>query len=284
MGTKKTLIFCFFFSLLIITIEGCDKLDLSRLVSSTDNVNERFKQSEEWNNTHPVREILCDSDSYSLYLGSDIHMGGTENFNKFISAGKSAGTNGFVLIGDLCSGHKEDYDVLKEQVLLAESTPCYLIAGNHDLFYGGWETFYNYFGSSTYIFTVTSKNAQDLFICLETGSASLGTLQMDWLKNIFSSYRSNYRNCIILSHTNMFQDGPDLSTNPDVDELYVLFDLFADNNVNMVINGHYHDKMEDVLGNTTYLVLDALEDGDDNPGYLELLINDTGITYHFVSI
>ena len=41
--------------------------------------------------------------------------------------------------------------------------PVFLITGNHDLFFDGWKTFYEFFGSSTYYFTVSTPEVPDLY-------------------------------------------------------------------------------------------------------------------------
>jgi UDP-2,3-diacylglucosamine pyrophosphatase LpxH len=48
-----------------------------------------------------------------------------------------------------------------------------------------------------------------------------------------------------------------------VEEIHVLIDLFTRYNVNMVVNGHYHKRNTDILGNTTHIIMDALKDKND---------------------
>ena len=271
--------------LLTLLLSGCYKdLDLSGFIRSTDRVNERFTQSEQWNNQHPPHQIIIDSDEYSLLVAADSHIGGTVNFDKFVSEASMPDISAFVMVGDIVTGKKEDYDVLRQHLPPFDTVPYFMIAGNHDLFFDGWKTFYDYFGSSTYLFTVKTSEATDLYICLDTGGGTLGNKQLTWLRNILQHSRANYRNCIVFTHNNFLRPRKTITTNPLVEELYVLLDLFADHQVDLVINGHDHSRAEEVFGWTTYLILDALLDGDPNASYLKLTVDHGDIGYTFIEI
>ena len=268
--------------LLTLLLSACYKnLDMTGFIRSTDRVNERFVQSEQWNNQHPSHEIIIDSDEYSILVAADSHIGGTDNFDKFITEASKPDISAFVVVGDLVTGRKEDYDVLRQHLPPADAVPYFLMAGNHDLFFDGWKTFFDYFGSSTYTFTVKTSQATDLFICLDSGSGTLGNKQLAWLQDILENGRADYRNCIVFGHTNFFRDRKTTSTSPLVEELYVLLDLFADHHVDLVINGHAHRRAEDVFGWTTYLILDALKDGFEYASYLKLSVHNGEIEYEF---
>jgi hypothetical protein len=79
----------------------------------------------------------------------------------------------------------------------------------------------------------------------ETLSATLGSNQLEWLKNTLKNKRQEYRNCIVFSHTNLFREHRTLSTNLNVEELKVLLGLFQEHNVNLVIMGHDHSRSEE---------------------------------------
>ena len=271
--------------LLTLLLSACYKdIDLSGFFRSTDRVNERFTQSEQWNNQHAPLEIIIDSDEYSILVAADSHIGGTTNFDKFVSEASRPDISAFVVIGDIVTGKKEDYDVFRQHLPTIDSVQYFLMAGNHDLFFDGWKTFFDYFGSSTYTFTVKTSQATDLFICLDSGSGTLGNRQLSWLEDILQNSRANYRNCIVFGHTNLFRPRTTLSTNPLVEELYVLLDLFTDHQVDLVINGHDHRRAEEVFGSTTYLILDALLDDYQYAGYLKLTIQNGDIGYEFIGI
>jgi predicted phosphodiesterase len=265
-------------------ISCSDELDLSGILISRDQVNERFMQSMEWNNMHSVRQIHTDASSYSFLGAGDCHVGGTSNMDRFSKEASHADISFFLLAGDLTTGHKEDYDALRDHLNHYYTIPYFLIAGNHDLYFNGWDTFYSYFGSSTYTFSVETPDARDLFICLDTGSGTLGNRQLDWLENILENERRHFRNCIIISHSNFFRSRRTLSTTPLVEEIYFLLDLFSDNNVDMVIMGHDHERSVELFGNTVYLTLDAIEDGHADASFVRIENRNGMLEYAFSRI
>lgn len=243
--------------------------DFTGFIRSTDRINERFEQSELWNAIHPFKTIEYETDDYTLLVAGDLHIGGTRYFEKILDVARIEQLP-FVLNGDLVSGKKADYDTFRSLLPDYDEIPYFLILGNHDLYFDGWKFFYEYFGSSVYFFTVKTPQASDLYICVDTGSGTLGRKQLEWLKNTLKNHRHTHRYCTIFSHVNFFRDRHTTSTNPLVNELYVLLDLFAQHKVNMVIMGHDHVRASDFLGITHYLTLDALIDDLPNASFLRL--------------
>lgn len=268
--------------IIILSANSClQDVDLSGLLTSSDRVTERFEQSEMWNNSHPARGIFINSNDYFITLASDPHIGEIDKLRDFISISNESGASSFILTGDMVSGKERDYDLLNQLLIQADSLPYFLVSGNHDLYFDGWKSFYNYFGSSVYSFTVETKTAEDIFICLDSGNGTLGKKQIDWLENLLENERNNYRYCFVLSHNNFFRKPRTTSGNPPLEELYVLLDMFSVNNVNMVISGHAHHRSEEKLGKTSYITLDALHENNKNSSYLELTIAKGDIYYIF---
>jgi predicted phosphodiesterase len=271
--------------LLILILNSCSKeLDYSGFFYSDTNVNERFEQSIAWNNAHDFSALNVPDENYSFRTAGDSHVGGIINLNKFITKTTSTEVSFIVFSGDLTAGHEEDYTNFNNELSNNLSLPSFLIAGNHDLFFDGWESFYTHFGSSTYTFTVSTPSATDLYICLDTGSGTLGNEQFDWLTDILKNTRLNYRNCVVFSHTNFFRTHHTSSTNMLVEELGLLLDLFAEYSVDLVIMGHDHQRSEEWFGNTLYLTLDALEDGFNGASYLEVRNQGGVMSHHYISI
>ena len=238
----------------------------------------------EWNRTHPFREITVPDDDYTLMCMADSHLGGTVNLDTFVNRSRALNASAMVMAGDMVSGHEEDYELFQQHMPPQDSLPWFVIAGNHELYFDGWEQFYSRFGSSTYLFTVRTGEVSDLFICLDSGGGTHGKEQLDWLEDILKDLRPRYRYCIVFSHVNMFRPRHTGSTNPLVEELHVLLELFTVNRVDMVINGHDHKKNAQVFGSTTYIILDALMDGLSYAGYLQLYLSNDGIDYRFVNL
>jgi predicted phosphodiesterase len=268
----------------LIMLSACDMFEFRGFVLSYESADERFRQSVLWNSNHSVKEIEIADDMYSIYAMGDSHVGGTNNLDVFISGAIANSAAAVVMAGDITTGHADDYAVLYEHVPDADSIESFLMVGNHDLYFGGWDQFYSLFGSSTYTFIVNTPEAKDLFICLDTGSGTLGSEQLDWLRNTLKTERAYYRYCILFTHNNLFRNRHTTSTNPLVEELYVLLDLTIEYDVDMVVTGHDHKKYVETFGNTTYVTMNALQDDYDNAGYFVLLIDQGEIRYEFIDL
>jgi 3',5'-cyclic AMP phosphodiesterase CpdA len=269
----------------LFTMSGCYKdIDLGGFIRSKDNVNERFSQSLRWNAQNPSRIIYTDTDNYSMIIAADSHVGTTRNFKKLLGLSGVSEIAALFIAGDITTGKKEDYDVVKQLIDDADSVTCFLLAGNHDLYFEGWQIFYDYFGSSTYTVTVNTPLATDIYICIDTGGGTAGDKQLEWLKDILVKNRHNYRHCVIITHNNFFRNRYTTSTNPLVEELYVLLELFFEYDVNLVITGHDHKRYEEVFGPTTYITLDAAMDGLSYASYLKLVAADGQLDYQFTDM
>jgi predicted phosphodiesterase len=254
------------------------------MITSSESVDIRFNESKEWNMSHPARDIIVESVDYSILAMADIHVGTTDNLDRFYGIARTKKPAAVIIDGDLTGGLPEDYTKFENHIPQDDSLRSFFLVGNHDLWYNGWGEFYSRFGSSSYYFTITTPSASDLYICLDTGGSTLGHLQMDWLKDLLESMRSDYRYCVIITHINMFRPRHTESTNPVVEELYVLIDLFTRHNVDMVITGHDHKRDAEVFGVTTYIQVDALEDGLSYAGYMNLNVKNGKIGYDFLTI
>jgi 3',5'-cyclic AMP phosphodiesterase CpdA len=263
---------------------SCRKLDPLGFLYSTTPVNERIKQSLEWNKTHPIEDIQVSGSDYILVVAADSHVGGTLNLDALITEANKPANSGLVMVGDLTTGNKEDYVTFKQELDSKNSVPAFLMSGNHDLFFDGWGTFQDFFGSSTYSFKVKTNDTTDLFICLDSGGGTLGWRQLEWLKDLLEKERKNARYCILFSHVNFFREHRTGSTNPLVEELRVMIDLCYSYSINMVINGHDHNRSEDSFGITRFVTLDALEDDFENASYMKLQVKAIGLETTFVEL
>lgn len=270
----------------IISLASCLKeADFSGFLRSTDRVESRFKELMQWNENHPFRDIYTNEENYKLFITSDVHVGGPKtnnNYAKFVDKCIHSDIVAAVYAGDLSSG-REDAQKLFQSMLPPDSiVPSFLMIGNHELYFDGWKYYYKLFGSSTYYFTITTPTKKDLYICLDSGSGTLGKSQLDWLKKLLESMRSNFDRCIVFTHSNFFRTHHTASTSPNMDELLVLLDLFESHNVSMVITGHDHKRDEKIVGNIPYIILDALRDDAKNATYMILQKNQTAFDYEFV--
>jgi UDP-2,3-diacylglucosamine pyrophosphatase LpxH len=270
---------------ILATVSSCKKEnDIIGFVYSPETADNRFEQSQTWNESHPFKYLTVNVDNYSILAASDTHIGGIANFSNFLIEAKKPEYVGFVMVGDIVTGLKDDYSNFQQLLPNYDEKPFFLLVGNHDLFFDGWKIFFDDFGTSTYWFTVQTPHANDIFICLDSGSGTLGTKQLTWLKNTLATQRNKFRNCIIFSHVNFFRNRHSGSSSLLVSELYVLLDLFAQNKVNMVVSGHDHVRALNIFGNTTYIIIGALRDSNPTAGYLKISIMDGKIVYEFRNI
>ncbi len=268
----------------VTVLVACYETDFSGFFLRDQSVNQRFDQSMEWNAKNPYREITVSADTYRIFTIGDSHVGGTVNLERFFAFAQSENPAAIVMAGDMTTGRKADYmtfdEVLPDQDLL----PWFMLVGNHELYFGGWEHFHDLFGASVYLFAVKTPAATDLYICLDTGSGTLGSKQLKWLRETLENKRDDFRHCVVFTHNNLFRIPRTITANPPVEELHVLMDLFARYRVDYVITGHVHKREVFRFGNTTYIVLDALKDGLSHASYLDLVIKGEHTDFSFVKL
>lgn len=263
-----------------ITIASCEK-DIE-FPQDEHSVNQRFNQSMDWNKLYHYKEIETSSDNYTILFMGDSHIGTTKNLNNFISIAGTNNAAAVVMAGDLTTGDKKDCDELERCLQSKGFLLSFLTVGNHDLWpKTGWDEFYDRFGASVYYFTVRTPGGNDLYISLDSGSGTLGTDQIEWFESLLRNQRSDYRRCIVFTHLNFFRFRHSEISNPLVEELNKLIDIFTLYQVDMLVSGHEHKRSEEVFGITTYIVLEPLKDDTDNAGYLNFNVKNGNITYSF---
>lgn len=270
--------------ILFVIFSACEKVDMRGFFLSYETVNQRFDQSMEWNRDNPFKVITIPVEDYSMFVLSDCHVGGTKNLDLILDEAIQTNAVAAVMAGDLTTGNSEDYNTFQQHLPGYEILPTFQIVGNHDLYFDGWKQFYSLFGSTSYLFTVQTPTASDLYICLDTGGGTLGSDQLDWLKEILEIVRPDYRRCIVFTHNNLFRIRHSTSANPFVEELQVLIELCIKHQIDMVVAGHDHRKNEVKHGNTTHITLDASLDGYKDAGYLNLSVKQGKIEYEFVNL
>jgi len=257
-------------------------LDVSGLVYTPVPVNERFELSEQWIAEQGGRVTTVAGDAYTVLVGSDSHVGPAGNLQRFMEDAVEEEVALMAIAGDLCTGWEEDYAVADAVLAEAGDMEICVVPGNHDLYFGGWHSFYGYFGPSAYTLTVHTPDTSDLYIFLDTGGGTVGSKQLDWLKTLLEQARGEHRHAVVVTHVNFFRNRFTSSTNILNEEVLVLLDLFARHRINVVIQGHDHKRYEEVSGETTYITLDAMKDENPDASYLELTASAAGVDYRFV--
>ncbi len=270
--------------LLSIMLGACGyDLDLTGMVYSETEVNGRFSQSMEYNDTHPARVIHVGSDNYTLAFAGDCHVGETGNLLELLDSTRGPNISALFLCGDNTTGLQEDYDRLKSLMDTVSVTTWFMTTGNHDLYHAGWNTYFPYFGPSVYTVSIEGPSVRDLVLVLDNCSGTVGSQQLDWIRSTLEEKRNDYRYCIVACHVNFFRNRFTVSTNPLTEEIWALVDLFALHRVNLLVSGHDHKRYEEVFGATTYLTMDAVKDVEPQTSWLKLRVSADSLHYDFVS-
>lgn len=274
-----------------IIFTSCNKCDISAMFWATKpNVEERVAQSLDYNRQHGDITISLLSDNYRFYVCGDVHNDVyPHQFDKMMRVQRNDSTAAFGLtIGDLVTtaGTMHIVDEVAKYNPASDrfNTPEFFIVGNHDLFFDQWEDFMRLFGSSTYSFVVVTPHYKDLYIMLDSGSGTHGKTQLKWMCDLLKN-RGNYRHCVVCTHVNLFRTDLSqvVSGGYAIEEVYELVDIMSKNNVELVLQGHDHNRKTTVLDGCTYLTLDCLKDTGKNISYV---IVDAGerLDYHFVDV
>jgi predicted phosphodiesterase len=270
--------------LIALFLSACNYTDLGGMFVVGESVNERFEQSMAWNAQNPQQNVVVATDNYKLYIAADFHVGKTKNLEKFIAKGQTDGADALVFVGDIANGNDYDFENIAAVLPNKQLMPWYMMAGNHELYFGGWKHYHKHFGSSSYYFAVETPAANDLYICVDTGSGTMGSKQLKWLKNLLETERSKYRYCVIFTHNNLFRVRRTGSTNPVVEELHVFADLFARHNVAYVITGHDHLRNVFKFGKTTHVTMDAIYDDFFAPSFFVLELKNAVLKHEFIGL
>jgi predicted phosphodiesterase len=264
---------------------GCDRLDVKGMFfSSGTHTEDRVAEWLAWNEEHPATVLTGVPDEYCVYVTSDIHITDeAPRVEAFLSAEYADPRAVFSIVGgDIANVRGEaPFRVMDSLLHLphphyhsprpAEDT-CFVIIGNHDIYFDCQEYYKKYFHTSTYTVTVqTVGGAQDLFVFLDSGNATHGRRQLAWLKEVLGR-RGEYRNVVVCTHTCLFRTSYNYSTTPAAnlpeDECYELLDLMQESRVNLFLMGHFHHKEQHTVGDVEYVMTDNLNEEKEMPNYL----------------
>ena len=278
--------YIFLFMLLLLC--GCNKVDFKGFVAPTgDVVDSRYEQSFEQHKGASMASLAAD-DSYLFYVSTDTHINeDVSNLEEFVYALRSDEKALFgVMLGD-CVDKISSMPLYSNAIDYKEGqqyrTPIFTVIGNHDLFFSGWDDFRNLVGPSVYWFEALFNGGKDLFITLDTASGTLGSKQVKWLRDFLASVRSDYRHCVVLTHTNiLYTDNSQVSSgNLPLEETLLLFDLFAKHNVTLCLQGHDHYRDDVMFKGVRYTVVGTMRKEAEKPEYLCIRLSDSGVEYEW---
>lgn len=282
---------------------ACGRIDLAGLVINRSDTEERVNDWLNYNiqNGEPVFDNV--PDNYRVYATSDSHyadrdsiapQGEKDRVYRFVTAERNDPRAIFsILNGDLANqGGEAPYKMIDAALEYNAATqlkndPCFPTIGNHDVYYdcAGW--FKQHYHTSTYSVVVkTVGGHKDLFLFLDSANGTHGKAQLSWLKEKLS-HRSDYRNCVVISHSWIFRTAYNYTTTPAAnlpeDEQYDFMDLMSENNVSLVVMGHFHEREYRSFNGVTYVMSDNLNETELNPSYLVLSCGDK-VNFEYVEL
>ena len=278
----------------MILATSCNRLDIAGMVVNRSDTEERVADWIDYNNQYGEPVIENAHDEYHIYSCSDSHyserdsivpQGEKDRLYKYITAERNDPMAIFAIhAGDMVNESGEKGFLMTEAALeynpetQAEDDPCFLVMGNHDVYFDCAPYFKQHFHTSTYTVTVkTVGGYQDLYIFLDSGNGTHGKRQLEWLEEKLS-HREDYRHCIVISHNWLFRTSYNYTTTPAAnlpqDEQYAFMDLMSRNNVEVVLMGHFHMREQRQFGGVQYLMSDNLNEGKITPSYLVLTVGE----------
>ncbi len=246
---------------------------------------QRFEESRACGAKKSSDEITVQIDDYSILFMADSHAGTTHNLDSVFSIAAVTGASAVCIAGDLTSGDDTDYKAFAGALPVKDVIPTFVTPGNHDLWSdAGWNAFFNLFGPSSYYFTVRTPDATDMYISIDSGSGTLGSAQLAWLEDILQNQRTDCRRCIIFTHNDFLRVRHSEISNPPVEELTVLIDMFTRYQVDVLIAGHDHIPSEELFGITDYVIVGSVSDNDEDPNYFKLRVENGNLLNEFVNL
>lgn len=279
---------------------GCNRLDIAGMVVNRSDTEERVTDWLDYNAQNEPRVIENVPDEYRVYSCSDSHyserdsivpQGANDRLYHYITAERNDPKAIFAIhAGDMVNESGEAGFRMTEAAIQynaetqAKNDPCFLVIGNHDVYFDCADYFKQYFHTSTYTVTVKTEGGhQDLFIFLDSGNGTHGKRQLEWLEEQLS-HRADYRHCFVISHNWLFRTSYNYTTTPAAnlpqDEQYAFMDLMSQSNVEMVIMGHFHMREQRQFGGVQYVMTDNLNEEKITPSYLVVNVGEK-ITYFY---
>lgn len=298
---KKTLTYSILLAFgLLMAFSSCNRLDVLGMVVNRSDTEERVADWLDYDNQNGMPVLNDVPDDYCFYSCSDSHyserdsivpQGDNDRLYQYITAMRNDTDAAFAIhAGDMINESGETGFLMTEEALCfnentqAVDKPCFLVIGNHDVYFDCTPFFKQHFHTSTYTVTVnTVSGYKDLFIFLDSGNGTHGQRQLEWLEEQLS-HRTDYRYCFVISHNWLFRSTYNYTTTPAAnlpeDEQYAFMDLMSRNAVDMVVMGHFHYRDTKTFGGVKYVMTDNLNESKEEPSYLVVRCADK-VTYEY---
>lgn len=291
-------------TVLLIGLSSCERLDIGGIFGlNTPHHDARFKQSIEWNKEHSaatgleedcLAHIYTKEETYQLFWAADLHIDGTTvMLDTFINMALGYYTiegvpvmienncTAVIFAGDVIDG-KGNFPLLFDALKPLEDAgiPIFNTPGNHDLCFGQWQEYTKYWHTGCYWFDITTTEGQkDLFISCDSGDATFGKPQLDWLRaTLERKSKEGYRHIIFFTHTHLFKRDSNNAhgANFAVEEVYEVSELLRKYHVEYYINGHDHTHEETRYKNVEYYTIGAMKDSHlGHAAYMTMIVYGT---------
>ena len=265
---------CLILSIALV-LGACDRLDVKGMFfSSGSHTEDRVAEWLAWDEQHGENIIDGVPDTYRVYVCSDIHLNDDATRVATVLQQENDDPLGqfSIVLGDIANESGERPFRLLDSVARLGADTCFVILGNHDIYFDCEQYYKQYFHTSTYTVTVqTVSGAKDLFIFLDSGNGTHGKRQLAWLKEVLQ-HRNEYRHVVVGTHSCLFRNSYVYNSTPGAnlpeDEFYELLYLMDESDVNLFLMGHFHHREEHVIGNVPYVMTDNLNENEETPSYL----------------
>ena len=267
------------------------------LNGSSPEVSTRFEQSMAYNDSVGIPAVVVPSADYRVYVCTDSHIDSIPtNLTAFVQAAAADTLCPLALhLGDLVNA--QGHIPYAVSLLPPNHSPLttFLALGNHDIYFNQWDEWRSYFGSSVYWFytMLPDSTVLDRFICLDSAEGTLGTAQLQWLRELLTendsqpttlnAQYSSFRHTIVFTHTHFFRrdHSQQHTSNYAIEETYELTSLLEKGGVDMYWCGHDHSREITDYAGFTSIVVDAIEDHYPPAFYMVATLSDQ-INYHFI--
>ena len=287
------------FSILFLLLPSCNpNYDLAGFLNSTSpKVSTRFEQSMAYNDSVGVPAVVVPSADYRVYVCTDSHIDSIPtNLTTFVQAAAADTLCPLLLhLGDLVNAQGHIPYAVSLLTPNQSSLTAFLALGNHDIYFNQWDEWRSYFGTSVYWFytMLPDSTVLDRFICLDSAEGTIGTAQLQWLRELLTgngsqpstlnAQHSSFRHTIVFTHTHFFRrdHSQQHTSNYAIEETYELTSLLEKGGVDMYWCGHDHSREITDYAGFTSIVVDAIEDHYPPAFYMVATLSDQ-INYHFI--
>lgn len=271
---------------------SCNRLDIKGMFwSSGTTVEDRVSRWLDYNEANGMPQLAGVPDNYRVYVCSDIHItDSAPRLGAFLRAENADPMAQFsILNGDIANTRGESPFRVAADTISRYPHPCFATLGNHDIYFDCQQYFEQYFHTSTYTVTVSTLGGhKDLFIFTDSGNATHGARQTQWLKQLLA-HREEYRHVVVATHTCLFRTSYNYSTTPAAnfpeDEYYDLIHTLSQHQVDLFLMGHFHHKEQHIIEGVQYAMTSNLNTDTENPSYIVVdLADDVRTSYHDLAL